>query len=163
MRAGFLKAGGAAQGVTRAFTQGAKFVSASSAPHIAFMGACVVDLHGLDAGEAYQHAFGHIRQLAATLRGALSNRTKDAFREVYCWQTVCCLELWARLISAHADKEARTSRLISVLCLYRAAQELRTWHEVPRVSCVHPVHIHAKKASQSQETPRLTLQLHHFG
>lgn len=98
---------GAAQGVTRAFTQGAKFVSASSAPHIAFMGACVIDLHGLNAGEAYQHAFGHIRQLAATLRGALSNRTKDAFREVYCWQTVCCLELWARLVAAHADKEAR--------------------------------------------------------
>ncbi|KAK9835130.1 hypothetical protein WJX81_000218 [Elliptochloris bilobata] len=95
----------ALKGVTRVFMQGAKFVSASSAPHIAFMGACVVDLHGLDAGEAYQHMFGHIRQLAATLRGALSNKTKDAFREVYCWQTVCCLELWARLLSAHADKE----------------------------------------------------------
>ena len=94
----------AAQGITRAFMQGAKFVSASSAPHIAFMGTCVVELYGLDPSAAYQHAFLHIRQLAAVLRSALSNKTKDAFREVYCWQTVCCLELWARLLSAHAQQ-----------------------------------------------------------
>jgi len=41
------------------------------------------------------------------LRGALAMRTKDAFREVYCWQTVNCLELWAKVLAAHADKQVR--------------------------------------------------------
>jgi len=91
-----------AQGVTRAFMAGARFVSAGSAPHIAFMGACVIELHGLDPAAAYEHAFLAVRGLAGVLRGALSNKTKDAFRSVYCWQTVAALELWARLLAAHA-------------------------------------------------------------
>ncbi len=81
---------------------GARFVSAGSAPHIAFMGACVIELHGLDPAAAYEHAFLAVRGLAGVLRGALSNKTKDAFRSVYCWQTVAALELWARLLAAHA-------------------------------------------------------------
>ena len=32
-------------------------------------------------------------------------KTADAFRDVYCWQTINCLELWARLLAAHADKQ----------------------------------------------------------
>ena len=36
-----------------------------------------------------------------TLRGALSMKTADAFRAVYCWQTVRCMELWARVLSDH--------------------------------------------------------------
>ena len=96
-----------AQGVYRAFVRNAKFMTPSSAPHVAFMGNCVVELFGLDMRAAYEHAFVYIRELAALLRGALSARTKDAFREVYCWQTVNTLELWAKLLAAHHDKEAR--------------------------------------------------------
>ena len=95
-----------AQGVYRAFVRNAKFMTASSAPHVAFMGACVVELFGLDMAAAYEHAFVYIRELAALLRGAATNKTKDAFREVYCWQTVNTLELWAKLLAAHHDKEA---------------------------------------------------------
>ena len=47
------------------------------------------------------------RQLAVLLRGALSMKTKDSFREVYCWQTISSLELWAKLLATHADKEVR--------------------------------------------------------
>lgn len=72
----------------RAFVRNAKFMSPASAPHVAFMGNCVVELFGLDMGAAYEHAFVAIRELAALLRGAMSAKTKDAFREVYCWQ-VC--------------------------------------------------------------------------
>ena len=46
-----------------------------------------------------------IRQLAVLLRGALTVRSKEGFREVYCWQTVNCLELWAKVLAAHADKQ----------------------------------------------------------
>ena len=71
------------------------------------MGNCVVELFGLDMGAAYEHAFVYIRELAVAAAGrAQRNRTKDAFREVYCWQTVNTLELWAKLLAAHHDKEA---------------------------------------------------------
>jgi Noc2p family len=42
-----------------------------------------------------------VKDLAVTLRGALSMKTADAFRAVYCWQTVRCLELWARVLAEH--------------------------------------------------------------
>lgn len=42
-----------------------------------------------------------IKDLAVTLRGALSMKTADAFRAVYCWQTVRCLELWSRVLAEH--------------------------------------------------------------
>lgn len=89
----------------RAFVRNAKFMTPSSVPHVAFLGSCVVEMFGLDMGIAYEHAFTYIRQLAALLRSALSHKTKDAFREVYCWQTVNTLELWAKLLAAHNDKE----------------------------------------------------------
>lgn len=38
------------------------------------------------AAVSYQHAFGFIRQLAVLLRSALTSKSKEAFREVYCWQ-----------------------------------------------------------------------------
>ena len=70
----------------RSYSSNAKFVNASSVPHINFMAACCVEMYGLDPGAAYQHAFGFIRQLAVLLRSALTAKTKDAYREVYCWQ-----------------------------------------------------------------------------
>ena len=91
----------------RSFVSNAKFVNAATTPHIAFMASCVVEVFGLDMGAAYEHAFTYIKQLAVLLRAALSMKTKDAFREVYCWQTVNCLELWAKVLAAHADKQVR--------------------------------------------------------
>ena len=37
-----------AQGVYRTYVSNAKFVSSASAPHIAFMSTCIVELWGLD-------------------------------------------------------------------------------------------------------------------
>lgn len=91
------------KGVYRAFSANAKFVNAASAPHINFMASCIVEMYGLDAGAAYQHAFGFIRQLAVLLRQALTSKEKESYREVYCWQTINCLELWANVLAAHAD------------------------------------------------------------
>ena len=42
-----------------------------------------------------------VKDLAVTLRGTLSMKTADAFRAVYCWQTVRCMELWARVLAEH--------------------------------------------------------------
>lgn len=56
------------------------------------------------AAASYQHAFGFIRQLAVLLRSALTAKSREAYREVYCWQTLLCLELWAKLLAARADE-----------------------------------------------------------
>jgi nucleolar complex protein 2 len=90
------------KGAYRAFAASARFTSAASAPAISFMGAVVVELHGIDPAASYQHAFGAVRQLALTLRSALTSKSKDAYREVYCWRYVHCLELWAQVLAAHA-------------------------------------------------------------
>ena len=97
------------QGIYRSFVANAKFVNAASLPHIAFMGACVVEIFGLDPAASYGHAFTHIKELAVLLRGALVSKTADSFRDIYCWQTINCLELWARLLAVHADKQVRCS------------------------------------------------------
>ncbi len=71
------------QGVYRALSANAKFMSAANARQIAFMSACVIELFGLDAAAAYQHAFEHIRQLSVLMRNALTNKEKDAYKEVH--------------------------------------------------------------------------------
>lgn len=63
-----------------------------------------------DASASYTHAFTAIKDLAVTLRGALSMKTSDSFRAVYCWQTVRCLELWARVLAEHGPTTVRACR-----------------------------------------------------
>lgn len=97
-----------------------KFMSPTNLPHINFMASCVVELFGLDSAAAYEHAFGYLRQLAVLLKNALTQKSKEAFREVYCWQTLSSLELWAKLLSTHSDKEVTDSPLQQ-----KTAQKLR--------------------------------------
>ena len=94
-----------AKGVYRTFASNAKFVNVDSVEHIAFMSTCVVEIFGLDQQQAYPLAFSYIRQLASLLRGALTAKSKESFRNVYCWQYVNCLECWERVLSAHAQAE----------------------------------------------------------
>ena len=41
---------------------------------------------------------------AVLLRNSLTSKTVEAYREVYCWKTVNCLELWGRVLAAHAGQ-----------------------------------------------------------
>ena len=66
------------------------------------MGTCVVEMIGLDQETSYPIAFAYVRQLAALLRGALACKTKGAFKTVYCWQYVNCLECWERVVAVSA-------------------------------------------------------------
>ena len=94
-----------AKGVYRTFASNAKFLNAESVEHIVFMSTCVVEIFGLDQQQSYPLAFTYIRQLASLLRGALTAKSKEAFRNVYCWQYVNCLECWERVLSMHAKDE----------------------------------------------------------
>ncbi|KAK9822072.1 hypothetical protein WJX74_004970 [Apatococcus lobatus] len=94
----------ALKGTYRTFVRNARFVTPDSAPHIAFMAACVVEMHSLDMGAAYEHAFSAVRQLAQLLRAGLAQRSQQALQEVYSWPTLHALELWARLLSSLSDR-----------------------------------------------------------
>ena len=95
----------AAKGVYRQFAANAKFINQESIEHVVFMTTCVCEIYGLDQHQSYGLAFTYVRQLASLLRGALSNKSKEAFRAVYCWQYVNCLECWVRVLQAHAADE----------------------------------------------------------
>ena len=100
----------ALKGMYREYVRSSKFMSASHAARLALDAACVVETYGaVGGGAAYRHAFAYVRQLAQVVRGAMGSKTKDAFRAVYCWQTVGCLELWARAVGELAGKEATAS------------------------------------------------------
>ncbi|KOO26363.1 nucleolar complex protein 2-like protein [Chrysochromulina tobinii] len=51
----------------------------------------------VDAQAAYRHAFVYIRQLAIHLRNAIQKATPEATRQVYNWQYVNCLRVWAQV------------------------------------------------------------------
>jgi nucleolar complex protein 2 len=96
----------AAKGVYRQFAANAKFINAESIEHVVFMTTCVCEIYGLDQNQSYSLAFTYVRQLASLLRGALTNKSKEAFRAVYCWQYVNCLECWSRVLQTHATAES---------------------------------------------------------
>ncbi|KAF9602090.1 hypothetical protein IFM89_024857 [Coptis chinensis] len=91
------------KGIYKAYVMNCPFVNASKLQHIQFLGNCVVELYGVDLPTAYQHAFVFIRQLAMILREALNNKTKEAFRKVYEWKFMNCLELWTAAICAYSS------------------------------------------------------------
>eukprot|EP00890_Picochlorum_soloecismus_P003063 jgi/Picsp_1/3758/NSC_06593-R1_protein len=92
------------KGVYRAFAGSAKFVTPSSAAQLHFMSSCIVEIYGLNLDATYQYAFVAIKDLALLIRQALANKTKDLYREVYCWQTINCLELWATVLVAYPNE-----------------------------------------------------------
>ncbi|KAH7439635.1 hypothetical protein KP509_04G069800 [Ceratopteris richardii] len=93
------------KGMYKEYAANSKFVTASSLPRIRFMANCVVELYGVDFAASYQQAFVFIRQLAIILRNALTMKTKEAFKQVYSWQYVNCLEVWVRVLSTYADRK----------------------------------------------------------
>ncbi|XP_022744874.1 nucleolar complex protein 2 homolog isoform X3 [Durio zibethinus] len=72
--------------------------------HIQFLANCVIELIRVDLPTAYQHAFVFIRQLAMLLRDALNMKTKEAFRKVYEWKFINCLELWTGAICSYSSE-----------------------------------------------------------
>ena len=104
---------GCLRGAIKTFSANASKVNVASRPILDFMGAATEELFAAAPPAAgYRHAYEGIRQLAAKLRAAMDTKTKDAYREVYSWQFVSCLELWTRVV-AGATVRARSGAAAS--------------------------------------------------
>ncbi|XP_044483446.1 nucleolar complex protein 2 homolog [Mangifera indica] len=92
------------RGIYKAYILNCHFINAVKLQHIQFLSNCVVELLGVDLRTAYQHAFVFIRQLAMILRDAFNVKTKEAFRKVYEWKFMNCLEVWTGAICAYGSE-----------------------------------------------------------
>ncbi|GLT76566.1 hypothetical protein SLA2020_482190 [Shorea laevis] len=92
------------KGIYKTYVLNCHFVNTAKLQHIQFLGNCVTELLRVDLPTAYQHAFVFIRQLAMLLRDALNMKTKEAFRKVYEWKFMNCLELWTGAICAYGSE-----------------------------------------------------------
>lgn len=90
------------KGLYLAYAQACRATSRQALPRIVLMSSCYVDLCAVDAHAAYRHAFVYIRQLAIHLRNAILKASPEASRQVYNWQFVNCLRVWAQVLCAHA-------------------------------------------------------------
>ncbi|KAK9755770.1 hypothetical protein RND81_01G049200 [Saponaria officinalis] len=82
------------KGLYKAYVMNCQYVNTTKLQHIHLLRQCFILLLSVDLSTAYQHGFIYIRQLATILRDALSLKTKEAFRKVYEWKFISCLELW---------------------------------------------------------------------
>lgn len=89
--------------VYKSFVSASKFFTAASAPSIRFMASCAVEMYGIDLGATYQHAFVAVKDLASQMRQALTSKSKESYKEVYCWQTINSLELWVTVLVAYPE------------------------------------------------------------
>jgi len=72
------------------------------------------ELYLLAPDRSYPHAFTFIRMLAVHLRNVVRSSTsgkaggnQEAFRTVYNWQFVHCIDFWSQVLGAAADVEVQ--------------------------------------------------------
>ncbi|KIK93298.1 hypothetical protein PAXRUDRAFT_522731 [Paxillus rubicundulus Ve08.2h10] len=87
-----------------------KSTSIHKLPSINLMKNSASEIFCLDHTTAYQHAFGYIRQLAIHLRNSMKTKTKEAYRQVYNWQYVHCVDFWALVLARACSTEAQAER-----------------------------------------------------
>ncbi|KAM5532673.1 hypothetical protein V8D89_013642 [Ganoderma adspersum] len=87
-----------------------KSTSPHTLPAINLMKNSASDLFCADHTASYQHAFGYIRQLAIHLRTSMKTKTKEAYKQVYNWQYVHCVDFWATVVARACSKETLLER-----------------------------------------------------
>ncbi|KAJ7147331.1 Noc2-domain-containing protein [Mycena filopes] len=91
------------KGTYLTLVRSSKSTSAHSLPSINLMKNSASEVFSLDPGVAYQHAFGYIRQLAIHLRNSMKVKTKEAYKQVYNWQYIHCIDFWSIVLARACD------------------------------------------------------------
>ncbi|KAG8690497.1 Nucleolar Complex 2 protein [Ceratobasidium sp. 394] len=92
-----------------------KSSSQHTIPSLTLMKNSASELYALDRAAAYTTAFGYIRQLAMHLRTSTKVRTKEAYKQVYNWQFVHCVDFWSLVLARgceDADEETELRPLV---------------------------------------------------
>ncbi|KAG6810857.1 hypothetical protein H0H92_010041 [Tricholoma furcatifolium] len=93
-----------------------KSTNVHSLPSINLMKNSASEVFCIDHSTAYQHAFGYIRQLAIHLRNSMKVKTKklngenigqEAYKQVYNWQYVHCIDFWSIVLARACDTRTR--------------------------------------------------------
>ncbi|KIP01520.1 hypothetical protein PHLGIDRAFT_96910 [Phlebiopsis gigantea 11061_1 CR5-6] len=87
-----------------------KSTSAHSLPAINLMKNSASELYTIDHSNAYQHAFGYIRQLAILLRNSMKVKSKESYKQVYNWQYIHCIDFWALVLARACDRQTEAER-----------------------------------------------------
>lgn len=81
-------------------------------PSLSLMKNTASELYQLAPSLSYQHAFGFIRMLAVHLRNVVRSSTtgkagdnQQAFKAVYNWQYVHCIDFWSQVLAGAASVE----------------------------------------------------------
>lgn len=84
-----------------------RLTSAHTLPSLNLMKNSAAELYQINPNISYQHAFGYIRALAIHLRQVVRSGQADqeAFRAVYNWQFVHCIDFWSLVLSGACDKD----------------------------------------------------------
>ncbi|KAJ6526567.1 Noc2-domain-containing protein [Mycena vulgaris] len=100
------------KGTYLTLVRSSKSTSAHTLPSINLMKNSASEVFSLDHGVAYQHAFGYIRQLAIHLRNSMKVKTKEAYKQVYNWQYIHCIDFWSIVLARACDAatEAETGQ-----------------------------------------------------
>ncbi|CAE6412658.1 unnamed protein product [Rhizoctonia solani] len=80
-----------------------KSTSSHTLPSLTLMKNSASELFRQQAS-GYTVAFGYIRQLAVHLRASTKVKTKEAYKQVYNWQFVHCVDFWS-LVLARGEEE----------------------------------------------------------
>ncbi|RSH94285.1 Nucleolar Complex 2 protein [Saitozyma podzolica] len=88
--------------------------TAHTLPSINLMKNTAAELYQLAPAQAYQQAFTFIRMLAVHLRGVVRGSTsgkagenQEAFKAVYNWQYVHCIDFWSQVLAGACSAEAQ--------------------------------------------------------
>jgi len=135
------------------FCKTARFTTARNLARIKLLADCVAKLYALDPGTGYRYAFVYIRQLAIHLRNAIVSRKQPQAQDkkpkkkkgkgasdakpqgphtnVYNWQFVNGLRVWARLLVSEATEKDSEFRPL-VYPFIQVSLGVLTLHPTPR-------------------------------
>ncbi|TFK37615.1 Noc2p family-domain-containing protein [Crucibulum laeve] len=128
-----------------ALIRSSKSTSTHTLPSINLMKNSASEIFCVDHAMAYQHAFGYIRQLAIHLRNSMKVKTKEAYKQVYNWQYIHCIDFWcivlARACDFRAEVEAGKESELRPLIYPLVQVALGSIKLIPN-SRSHPFHLH---------------------
>nr|GAT50248.1 Noc2-domain-containing protein [Mycena chlorophos] len=91
------------KGTYTTLVRSSKNTSVHTLPSINLMKNSGSEVFMLDQGISYQHAFGYIRQLAIHLRNSMKVKSKEAYKLVYNWQYIHCIDFWSVVLARACD------------------------------------------------------------